>query len=52
MKFLRQPSLAAWVRRCETAEELETVTYGAALPEDLTANMAAVLEAAGGTDSV
>lgn len=44
--------LAAWVRRCETAEELETVTYGAALPEDLTANMAAVLEAAGGTDSV
>lgn len=43
--------LAAWVRRCETAEELEAVTYGAALPEDLAANMAAVLEAArGGTD--
>ena len=40
--------LAAWVRRCETAEELEAVTYGDALPEDLAANMAAVLEAAGG----
>ena len=44
--------LAAWVRRCETAEELEAVTYGAALPEDLAANMAAVLEAAGGTADV
>ena len=40
--------LAAWVRRAETAEELEAITYGAALPEDLAANMAAVLEAAGG----
>lgn len=44
--------LAAWVRRCGTAEELEAVTYGAALPEDLAANMAAVLEAAGGTADV
>ena len=44
--------LAAWVRRCETAEELEAVTYGAELPEDLAANMAAVLEAAGGTADV
>lgn len=43
--------LAAWVRRCETAEELEAVTYGAALPEDLAANMAAVLEAAGGGEA-
>lgn len=44
--------LAAWVRRCETAEELEAVTYGDALPEDLAANMAAILEAAGGADGV
>lgn len=40
--------LAAWVRRCGTAEELESITYGAALPEDLAANMAAVLAAAEG----
>ncbi len=39
--------LAAWVRRCGTAEELETVTYGAALPEDLAASMAGILAAAG-----
>lgn len=44
--------LAAWVRRCETVDELEAVTYGAALPEDLAANMAAVLETAGGTADV
>ena len=40
--------LAAWVRRCGTAEEAEAVTYGAALPEDLAKNMAAILAAAGG----
>ena len=40
--------LAAWVRRCETAEEVQAMTYGAELPEDLAANMAAVLAAAGG----
>ena len=44
--------LAAWVRRCETEEELEAVTYGVELPEDLAANMAAVLETAGGTADV
>lgn len=45
--------LAAWVRRCETAEEVQAVTYGTALPEDLAANMAAILAAAGGaTDAV
>jgi len=44
--------LAAWVRRCETAEELGAVTYGAALPEDLAASMAAILEAAGGSADV
>lgn len=37
--------LNAWVRRCETAEEVEAIPYGAALPEDLAANMAAVLGA-------
>lgn len=45
--------LAAWVRRCETGEDLEAVTYGAELPEDLAANMAAVLAAStGGADGV
>ena len=43
--------LAAWVRRCETPEALEAVTYGADLPEDLAANMAAVLAAAGGGEA-
>lgn len=40
--------LAAWVRRCETAEELSGITYGAALPEDLEQSMAVILAAAGG----
>ena len=45
--------LAAWVRRCETVEELAAITYGAPLPEDLEANMAAVLDTAvGGTAGV
>ena len=40
--------LAAWVRRCETVEEVQAVTYGAELPEDLAASMAAILAASGG----
>lgn len=40
--------LAAWVRRCGTAEEAENITYGAELPEDLAENMAVILTAAGG----
>ena len=36
--------LAAWVRRCETATELDAITYGAELPDDLAANMAEVLD--------
>ena len=40
--------LAAWVRRCESVAEISTITYGADLPEDLAANMAAILAAAGG----
>ena len=38
--------LAAWVRRCETAEELAAITYGAALPSDLEDSMGAILAAA------
>lgn len=40
--------LAAWVRRGETADELTAITYGAELPEDLAANMEAILAEAGG----
>ena len=40
--------LAAWVRRCGTAREVEAITYGADLPEDLAENMAAIIQAAGG----
>lgn len=39
--------LAAWVRRCETAEALAAITYGTALPQDLEDNMGAILLAAG-----
>ncbi len=39
--------LAAWTRRCETPEELAAITYGAALPEELAANMASILAASG-----
>ena len=35
--------LAAWVRRSETAEGVQAITYGTALPEDLAANMANIL---------
>lgn len=40
--------LLVWARRAEMVEELEGITYGAELPEDLEANLAAVLAAAGG----
>ncbi|GEM_PF-876700 len=36
----------AWVKRCETVAEVQAITYGAELPEDLAAHMAAVLAAA------
>ena len=39
--------LNAWIRRAGL-EELEGITYGADLPEDLAAGMAAILAAAGG----
>ena len=35
--------LAAWVRRSETAEGVQAITYGTALPEDLAVNMANIL---------
>ena len=37
----------AWIKRAGL-EELSTITYGAALPEDLAERMAAILAAAGG----
>ncbi len=39
--------LAAWVRRCGTAAEVQAITYGAALPEDLASSMAGILAAGG-----
>ena len=38
----------AWVKRCETAAEVEAITYGAVLPDDLKAHMDAIIAAAGG----
>ena len=35
--------LAAWVRRSKTTEEVQAITYGTELPEDLAANMANTL---------
>ena len=44
--------LLIWARRAETAEELDGITYSAGgLPEDLAANMAAVLAAAAGDNN-
>ena len=43
--------LAAWVRRCETMEEVHAIAYGAKLPEDLAGHMTALWttgEAGGG----
>lgn len=44
--------LLTWARRAETAEELDGITYSAdGLPDDLAANMAAVLAAAAGDNN-
>jgi len=40
--------LRAWAKRCETTAAVQDITYGAELPEDLAAHMAAVLAAAEG----
>lgn len=39
--------LFAWVRRCDTLEDVAAITYGSALPDDLAANMEVILNAAG-----
>lgn len=39
--------LLTWIRRAETLEEVEGIYYGAALPEDLAANMQVILTAMG-----
>ena len=38
--------LMAWARRCDTPEDVAAITYGSPLPDDLAANMTAILEAA------
>ena len=38
--------MSAWVKRCETAAEVQAITYGSELPADLAENMAAILAAA------
>nr|WP_283673802.1 hypothetical protein [Butyricicoccus sp. Marseille-Q5471] len=35
--------IMTWARRAESVDELQGIAYGAALPEDLAANMEAVL---------
>lgn len=40
--------LHAWIKRVYTADELETINYGAELPEDLATNMSAILAAVSG----
>lgn len=37
--------LAAWVKRCETAAEVQAIVYGSELPVDLAQNMSAILAA-------
>ena len=37
-----------WVKRCTAVADVEAITYGAALPDDLATHMASVLAAAGG----
>jgi len=39
--------LRTWVKRCTTVADVQSITYGAMLPDDLAAHMAAVLAAAG-----
>ena len=38
--------LLTWARRATTADELAAITYGATLPDDLKANMEAIISAA------
>lgn len=41
----------AWAKRSETVADVQAITYGVELPEDLAAHMAAVLAAAEGGDA-
>lgn len=41
----------AWIDRCTTVADVQAITYGAALPDDLATHMAAVLSEAGGTSN-
>ena len=38
----------AWVKRCETVADVQAITYGAELPDDLKAHMVTIIAAAGG----
>lgn len=38
--------LKAWIERCETKEEIDAISYGSKLPEDLAANMESIISAA------
>lgn len=40
-----------WVKRCTAVADVQAIAYGAALPDDLTQHMAAVLAEAGGTSN-
>jgi glutathione S-transferase len=38
----------AWVKRCTAIADMEAITYGGSLPDDLAAHMATIIAAAGG----
>ena len=38
----------AWIDRCTTVADVQAITYGTTLPDDLATHMAAVIAAAGG----
>lgn len=38
--------LKAWIERCETKEEIDAISYGSQLPEDLASNMESIISAA------
>jgi hypothetical protein len=40
-----------WVKRCTAVADVQAITYGTALPDDLATHMAAVIAAAGGTSN-
>lgn len=44
--------LAAWVRRCDTVEDVQAISYGSALPDDLAANMAMILGGVASAETV